>query len=95
MCSTNEITLAYFYAIWSGPCHLQTPIVNSFADDHYDDLGFCYFDVDLVPDICEEYNISYPPTCLFLDSNAFVLARITGVTTYANLELVYSSLTSD
>ncbi len=95
MCSTNAITLVYFHAIWSGPCTLQTPIVNSFADDYYEELGYCIFNVDSVPEICLEYNIYSVPTCLFLETNAFVLARITGFTTRTNLELVYSALKSE
>lgn len=95
ICSTHDITLAYFFATWSGACTLQTPIVEAFVNNHSSELGYCKFDYDLGPEMVQAYTITTVPTCIFLDCNTLGLARITGIATSNNLELMYSVLTSE
>lgn len=89
-----KIKFWYFFAVWSGPCRIQTPINYEFVNNnHPGDIEYTKIDVDDEQDLAEQYKIMNVPTMLFLNiySNN-VVATIVGVRHIQDLELMYSVL---
>ena len=80
------LTVVDFSADWCGPCKQISP--------HYDTLSasnpsvtFTKVDIDELPDLAANYNITAVPSFLFLEGNN-VLGKVAG----ANLVLLKSTL---
>lgn len=91
ICGSHDITLAYFWTTWSGPCRMQAPIIQSFVSQH-EELGYCSFDADYFPELTQQYDVCAVPTSVFLDFDAVKVASITGLARQSDLELMYSIL---
>lgn len=74
-----------FFAIWCGPCRLQTPIINDLAAKLGDKVEVNKVDVDKAPDLANKYQISVVPT-LIIEKDGKIVHRMEGVTDAARLE---------
>ena len=58
---TNWIIIADFFATWCGPCKMLWPIIEELSEEHKE-IKFIKIDVDEVPELAAEYQISSIPT---------------------------------
>jgi len=58
---TNWIFIADFFATWCGPCQILWPVIEELSKENKD-VKFVKIDVDEVPELAAEYQISSIPT---------------------------------
>ena len=68
--STGKVVVD-FWATWCGPCKMQAPILDQFAEAHQD-VSVCKVDVDAEPDLAARYGIMSIPTLLFFQNGQLV-----------------------
>lgn len=63
----NRLVVVEFYADWCKVCKMQNPILNDFHLDTAKRVEIINVDVDLLPEIADDYNIlTIPSTALFV-----------------------------
>ena len=83
-------TLVDFWATWCGPCRMQAPILEAFAEEMGDQVKVGKVDVDEEPGIAARFNIFSIPTLIaFRDGKE--IARTVGVTDVAGLKRLVSA----
>ncbi len=70
--------LVDFYALWCGPCHLMSSILEEVNSQMKNRMQLVKIDTEKYPDIASEYNIEALPT-LVLFKNGEEIERIQGV----------------
>ena len=64
----SGLVLVDFYADWCGPCQAQTPVLESFAEQHQAQLQVVKVNVDDAPEVARAYGVrSIPTLALFAD----------------------------
>ncbi|KAM8881990.1 thioredoxin b [Synchiropus picturatus] len=61
----DKLVVVDFTATWCGPCKMIAPVFKELSHLHTN-VVFLKVDVDDVPDVTEEYNISAMPTFVFI-----------------------------
>ena len=77
-------TLVDFWAVWCGPCKMQSPIVDAFAEAH-EDVKVCKVNVDDEPALAARYGIMSIPT-LMVFKNGELAAKQVGLSTMEEIE---------
>ncbi len=56
-------TLVDFWAAWCGPCRMQSPVVDAFAEQQ-DAVKVCKVNVDEQPELAQRYGVMSIPTLI-------------------------------
>ena len=67
-----------FWADWCGPCKMQAPILDAFADEMGDGIKVCKINVDEEAALALKYQVMSIPTMVLMDKGVFV-KRVSGV----------------
>ncbi len=60
-----------FWAGWCGPCRMQAPILDQFAEAHQD-VSVCKVDVDAEPELAARYGVMSIPTLLYFQDGKLI-----------------------
>ncbi|EOA17651.1 hypothetical protein CARUB_v10006018mg [Capsella rubella] len=58
---SNKLLVVDFSASWCGPCKMIEPAIHAMADK-FTDVDFVKLDVDELPDVAKEFNVTAMPT---------------------------------
>ncbi|CAE6204619.1 unnamed protein product [Arabidopsis arenosa] len=58
---SNKLLVVDFSASWCGPCRMIEPAIHAMADK-FNDVDFVKLDVDELPDVAKEFNVTAMPT---------------------------------
>ena len=86
----SGVTLVDFWATWCGPCRMQAPILEAFAEEMGDQVKVGKVDVDEEPGIAARFNIFSIPTLIAFRAGKEI-ARTVGVTDVAGLKRLVSA----
>ena len=78
--NTDTPVVVDFWATWSGPCKMVSPVIDSLADEFDGKMSVCKLNVDEVPDVASQYKIMSIPTVMII-KNGEVMDKAVGVRT--------------
>lgn len=88
----DGLVLIDFWAVWCGPCRMQTPILEKLAEEvHEDELKIFKMDVDANPATPAEFGIMSIPTLLF-KKDGKVVKKLVGVHSKDQLKTIVAEL---
>lgn len=76
---SNIPVLIDMFATWCGPCQMQSPIIEKLAEEQDGKVKVCKLDIDLNPDIAEQFGVMSIPTLLII-KNGEVTKQFIGLT---------------
>ena len=59
---SDKPVLVHFWAVWSAPCRMVTPILQEIADEHGETLSIVEMNIDQNPVTPRTYSIMQVPT---------------------------------
>ncbi|XP_010450751.1 PREDICTED: thioredoxin H2-like [Camelina sativa] len=62
---SNKLMVVDFSASWCGPCRMIEPTIHAMADK-FTDVDFVKLDVDELPDVAKEFNVTGMPTFVLI-----------------------------
>ncbi|MFA5396758.1 MAG: thioredoxin fold domain-containing protein [Methanomicrobiales archaeon] len=88
----SKPVLMDFFAVWCGPCNLQTPELEKLKEMMGDAVEIKKIDVDDHLDLAQKYGIMVVPT-LIIEKDGQVKERLEGVTPAETLRRLLEPLT--
>ena len=88
----SKPVLMDFFAVWCGPCNLQTPELEKLKEMMGDAVEIKKIDVDDHLDLAQKYGIMVVPT-LIIEKDVQVKERLEGVTPAETLRRLLEPLT--
>ena len=82
--SGSGLKIVKFYAEWSGPCQMMTPVYNELANMYSSAAAFYRIDVEEAPLLKKELGVIEMPTILFY-MNGVVIDFVSGLTSRNSL----------
>jgi thioredoxin 1 len=76
--NSQELVLVDFHAIWCGPCKMQAPILQEFANEIDGKVRVIKIDIDKNPSIAQRFKVKSVPT-LMLFKNGEILWQEAGM----------------
>lgn len=80
-----------FFAVWCGPCKMQTPILEDLKKRMGDAIEIRKIDVDQNMDLAIKYRIRVVPT-LIIEKDGKIIRQLEGVTGVDELEVMLKPL---
>lgn len=76
---TTGVQIVDFWAVWCGPCKMQTPILENLAEEYAGtEVQIYKVNVDDEPELSAQFGIQSIPTLLFF-KNGNLVDRLIGV----------------
>ncbi|MES1910169.1 MAG: hypothetical protein MHM6MM_002816 [Cercozoa sp. M6MM] len=75
--TASGLVVVDFFATWCGPCKRVAPALKRFAAEYEGRVSFLKVDVDEMPEVTEENEITAMPTFVFFKDGSEV-ARVMG-----------------
>jgi len=63
--SSQELVLVVFHALWCGPCKMQAPILQEFANEIDGKVKVIKINIDKNPSIAQRFKVKSVPTLMF------------------------------
>jgi len=82
--NSQELVLVDFHAIWCGPCKMQAPILQEFANEIDGKVRVIKIDIDKNQSIAQRFKVRSVPT-LILFKNGEILWQESGMKTKQQL----------
>jgi len=76
--NSKELVLVDFHALWCGPCKMQAPVLQEFANEVDGKVRIIKVDIDKNPNIAQQFNVKSVPT-LIMFKNGDVLWQEAGM----------------
>lgn len=76
--TAKGVVLVDFYAEWCGPCHMQTPILESLAKEMSDQVSILKLDIDKSQRTTASFQVTSVPTMILFKDGREV-KRIVGL----------------
>lgn len=83
--TNNGVTFTDFWAIWCGPCRMQSPVIEQLAEEMGDKVFFSKVDVDANQETAAKFGIMSIPTML-IKKDGQVVDTIVGYHTKEQLQ---------
>jgi thioredoxin 1 len=74
--ASSNLVVVDFFAVWCGPCKMIAPLLEKFNND-YSNVDFFKVDVDQLPSVAQENDVSSMPTLLFF-KNSQLVGKVVG-----------------
>ena len=69
---SKGLVMVYFWADWSGSCHMIFPVIEALATDFQGQIKVGKMDIDHSPRVAAQYGIPSTPTLLFFRDGRLV-----------------------
>ncbi|CAG99773.1 thioredoxin TRX2 [Kluyveromyces lactis] len=86
----DKLVVVDFFATWCGPCKMIAPMLEKFAKEYEGKATFLKVDVDELPDVAKNNDVSAMPTLVFFKSGKEI-SRVLG----ANLAAIKQTIAAN
>lgn len=90
--TSEKPILAYFWAIWCGPCKLVAPSVEALAASHADRLKVLKMEMDASPDAVKRCQVEGVPALRLFKNNEIVAVHEGAITKDGLIEWVETNI---